>query len=116
MLRIKARTVYEMASQNRNPFRKAGRLTVFLLEETLDWTTPRRRALCARAIPASATPSQEWRQATRKIIVTRLSQMKNGRYSTCRELLICTMRPARLERATFWFVAKRSIQLSYGRI
>ena len=26
------------------------------------------------------------------------------------------MRPARLERATFWFVAKRSIQLSYGRI
>jgi hypothetical protein len=25
------------------------------------------------------------------------------------------MRPARLERATFWFVAKRSIQLSYGR-
>ena len=26
------------------------------------------------------------------------------------------VRPARLERATFWFVAKRSIQLSYGRI
>src|SRR5205085_9979895 len=26
------------------------------------------------------------------------------------------MRPARLERATFWFVAKRSIQLSYGRV
>jgi hypothetical protein len=25
------------------------------------------------------------------------------------------MRPARLERATFWFVAKRSIQLSYER-
>ena len=25
------------------------------------------------------------------------------------------VRPARLERATFWFVAKRSIQLSYGR-
>ena len=29
--------------------------------------------------------------------------------------LIRLMRPARLERATFWFVAKRSIQLSYGR-
>ena len=26
------------------------------------------------------------------------------------------VRPARLERATFWFVARRSIQLSYGRI
>lgn len=33
-----------------------------------------------------------------------------------RKLLILLMRPARLERATFWFVAKRSIQLSYGRI
>jgi excisionase family DNA binding protein len=41
MLRIKARTVYEMVSQNRIPFRKAGRRTVFLLEEILDWTTPR---------------------------------------------------------------------------
>ena len=30
-------------------------------------------------------------------------------------LLKIMMRPARLERATFWFVAKRSIQLSYGR-
>src|ERR1039457_6357003 len=26
------------------------------------------------------------------------------------------VRPARLERATFWFVARRSIQLSYGRL
>ena len=26
------------------------------------------------------------------------------------------MRPARLERATSWFVARRSIQLSYGRL
>ncbi|MGH9769768.1 MAG: helix-turn-helix domain-containing protein [Blastocatellia bacterium] len=41
MLRIKVRTVYEMVSQNRIPFRKAGRRTVFLLEEILDWTTPR---------------------------------------------------------------------------
>jgi excisionase family DNA binding protein len=41
MLRIKVRTVYEMVSQNRIPFRKAGRRTVFLLEEILDWTAPR---------------------------------------------------------------------------
>lgn len=41
MLRIKVRTVYEMVSQNRIPFRKAGRRTVFLLEEIIDWTTPR---------------------------------------------------------------------------
>ena len=26
------------------------------------------------------------------------------------------VRPARLERATSWFVARRSIQLSYGRL
>jgi hypothetical protein len=31
-------------------------------------------------------------------------------------LLYFLVRPARLERATFWFVAKRSIQLSYGRV
>lgn len=41
MLRIKVRTVYEMVSQNRIPFRKAGRRTVFLLDEILEWTTPR---------------------------------------------------------------------------
>jgi hypothetical protein len=28
---------------------------------------------------------------------------------------IKVVRPARVELATFWFVAKRSIQLSYGR-
>jgi excisionase family DNA binding protein len=38
LLRIKARTVYEMVSQNRIPFRKAGRRTVFLLEEIMEWT------------------------------------------------------------------------------
>jgi hypothetical protein len=30
-----------MVSQNRIPFRKAGRRTVFLLDEILDWTAPR---------------------------------------------------------------------------
>ncbi len=38
LLRIKVRTVYEMVSQNRIPFRKAGRRTVFLLEEIMEWT------------------------------------------------------------------------------
>ena len=38
MLRIKPRTIYEMVSQNRIPFRKAGRRTVFLLDEILAWT------------------------------------------------------------------------------
>jgi hypothetical protein len=32
------------------------------------------------------------------------------------KLLITKVRPARLERATFCFVGKRSIRLSYGRI
>ena len=32
---------------------------------------------------------------------------------TDKEILV---RPDRLERPTFWFVARRSIQLSYGRI
>lgn len=41
LLRIKVRTVYEMVSQNRIPFRKAGRRTVFLLDEILEWTAPR---------------------------------------------------------------------------
>jgi excisionase family DNA binding protein len=41
MLRIKARTVYEMVSQRRIPFRKAGRRTVFLLDEIMEWTSKR---------------------------------------------------------------------------
>ena len=41
---------------------------------------------------------------------------KKGCSMAAFNLLILLMRPARLERATFWFVAKRSIQLSYGRV
>jgi excisionase family DNA binding protein len=41
MLRIKVRTVYEMVSQKRIPFRKAGRRTVFLLDEIMEWTSQR---------------------------------------------------------------------------
>jgi len=40
LLRIKPRTVYEMVSQGRIPYRKAGDRTIFLLEEILEWTRP----------------------------------------------------------------------------
>ena len=40
MLRIKTRTVYEMVSQGRIPYRKAGDRTIFLLDEILEWTRP----------------------------------------------------------------------------
>lgn len=40
LLRIKRRTVYEMVSQGRIPYRKAGDRTIFLLEEILEWTRP----------------------------------------------------------------------------
>lgn len=38
LLRVKPRTIYEMVSQKRIPFRKVGRRTVFLLDEILAWT------------------------------------------------------------------------------
>ena len=40
MLRLKTRTVYEMVSQGRIPYRKAGDRTIFLLDEILEWTRP----------------------------------------------------------------------------
>jgi excisionase family DNA binding protein len=40
LLRIKTRTVYEMVSQGRIPYRKAGDRTIFLLHEILEWTRP----------------------------------------------------------------------------
>lgn len=40
LLRIKTRTVYEMVSQGRIPYRKAGDRTIFLLDEILEWTQP----------------------------------------------------------------------------
>src|SRR5262245_1098765 len=104
MLRIKARTGYEMVSQNRIPLRKAGRRTVFLLKETLglDDSTATRymRASDSGKRDAIARMAASYAQNDCHKVVTN----ENGRYSTCRELLICTMRPARLERATFWFV------------
>lgn len=41
MLRVKPRTIYEMVSQGRIPYRKVGRRVVFLLAEILEWTTPK---------------------------------------------------------------------------
>lgn len=38
--RIKTRTIYEMVSQGRIPYRKAGDRTIFLLDEILEWTRP----------------------------------------------------------------------------
>ena len=40
MLRLKPRTIYEMVSQGRIPYRKAGDRTIFLLDEILQWTEP----------------------------------------------------------------------------
>ena len=40
LLRIRTRTVYEMVSQGRIPYRKAGDRTIFLLDEILEWTRP----------------------------------------------------------------------------
>jgi excisionase family DNA binding protein len=38
LLRLKTRTIYEMVSQGRIPFRKAGRRTLFDREEIIAWT------------------------------------------------------------------------------
>jgi excisionase family DNA binding protein len=40
MLRLKTRTIYDMVSQRRIPYRKAGDRTIFLLDEILEWTKP----------------------------------------------------------------------------
>lgn len=40
LLRVKPRTIYEMVAQKKIPFRKAGRRTLFLLEDVLQWTEP----------------------------------------------------------------------------
>jgi excisionase family DNA binding protein len=38
MLRVEVRTVYSWVSKGSVPFRKAGRRTVFLLDEIIEWT------------------------------------------------------------------------------
>ena len=38
MLRVEVRTVYSWVSKGSIPFRKAGRRTVFLLDEIMEWT------------------------------------------------------------------------------
>jgi excisionase family DNA binding protein len=43
MLRLKTRTIYDMVSQERIPYRKAGDRTIFLLDEILEWTKPHSR-------------------------------------------------------------------------
>lgn len=38
LLRVSPRSVYDWVSQGIIPFHKAGRRTIFLLEEILEWT------------------------------------------------------------------------------
>lgn len=38
LLRVEVRTVYSWVSKGNVPFRKAGRRTVFLLDEIMQWT------------------------------------------------------------------------------
>ena len=38
MLRVEVRTVYSWVSKEKVPFRKAGRRTIFLIDEILEWT------------------------------------------------------------------------------
>ena len=40
LLRLKERTIYDMVSQHRIPFRKAGDRTIFDRDEILKWTEP----------------------------------------------------------------------------
>jgi excisionase family DNA binding protein len=41
LLRVSSRSVYDWVSQRQIPFRKAGRRTIFLLDEILEWTSGR---------------------------------------------------------------------------
>lgn len=41
LLRVSPRSVYDWVSQRQIPFRKAGRRTIFLLDEVLEWTSKR---------------------------------------------------------------------------
>ncbi|HWN99897.1 MAG TPA: helix-turn-helix domain-containing protein [Blastocatellia bacterium] len=41
LLRVSPRSVYDWVSQRQIPFRKAGRRTIFLLDEILEWTRGR---------------------------------------------------------------------------
>ena len=40
LLRLSERTVYDLVSQRRIPFRKAGDRTIFDRDEVLEWTKP----------------------------------------------------------------------------
>jgi excisionase family DNA binding protein len=42
LLRVSPRSIYDWVSQRQIPFRKAGRRTIFLLDEILVWTAERR--------------------------------------------------------------------------
>ena len=41
LLRVSPRSIYDWVSQRQIPFHKAGRRTIFLLDEILEWTSER---------------------------------------------------------------------------
>jgi putative molybdopterin biosynthesis protein len=43
LLRVSPRSIYDWVSQRQIPFHKAGRRTIFLLDEIMAWTTERRQ-------------------------------------------------------------------------
>lgn len=43
LLRVSPRSIYDWVSQRQIPFHKAGRRTIFLLDEILAWTSERRQ-------------------------------------------------------------------------
>lgn len=43
LLRVSPRSIYDWVSQRQIPFHKAGRRTIFLLDEILAWTIERRQ-------------------------------------------------------------------------
>jgi excisionase family DNA binding protein len=42
LLRVSPRSIYDWVSQRQIPFHKAGRRTIFLLDEILEWTRDRK--------------------------------------------------------------------------
>lgn len=38
LLRVSTRSIYDWVSQDKIPYHKAGRRTIFLLEEIMEWT------------------------------------------------------------------------------
>jgi Phage integrase family len=80
----------------------------------------RRKALdeAAKALEAETeqvTPPADQQPRKPDELTSQSTSQSGVRGRRCGKKLRKKVRPARLERATSWFVARRSIQLSYGR-